>query len=93
MEKFGITNKTTSVQLQDTPTTKYALYGMTKLPSDVYDFQLQPYLVFNCDGVLFEPNGIQLHPVIYPEVMRKKNTSPMITTQMLPLKWCTTRKM
>ena len=67
MEKFGSTNKPTFIQLEDAPKTKSALYGMTTMPFDIYNVQLHPYQVRYFDGVVFEPNGIQLHSENYPE--------------------------
>ena len=65
---------------------------MTKVPYNIYYVQLQQYQICNFDEVVFEPNGIQLHPVIYPEDRRKKKTISMKMAQMLLLKCCTTRK-
>ena len=92
LEKFESTKKPTFGQLWDNPTTKYSLDGTTKVPYNIYYVQLQQYQICNFDEVVFEPNGIQLHPVIYPEDRRKKKTISMKMAQMMLLKCCTTRK-
>ena len=62
LENFCSTRNPTYKQSQYAPTTNFTLENMTTVPYGLNGFQIQPYQVWNFDGVGFDQNGDKCFP-------------------------------